>query len=82
MQGHDFTIDLRILKLGDCYIVLGVDWMKTVSLLIFDFNKLAVTFELEGKKLTLTGSLEIGECKMITGKKLQKMFKQNGTPVA
>jgi len=45
---------------------------QIVSPLIFDFSKLEATFELEGEKLTLTGSLEIGECKMITGKKLQE----------
>ncbi|XP_052198354.1 uncharacterized protein LOC127805643 [Diospyros lotus] len=63
MQGQEFC---RILKLGGCDRVLGVDWMKMVSPLVFDFNKLEVTFEMEGKKLTLTGSLETGECKLIT----------------
>jgi len=45
--------------------------MRTVSSLSFDFNKLEVTVEMEGKKLKLTGSLEQGECKMMTGTKLQ-----------
>lgn len=25
MQGQEFTADVRVLKLGDCHIVLGVD---------------------------------------------------------
>jgi len=45
MQGKEFKADLRILKLGGCDIVLGVDWMRTVSPLVFDFNKLEVTLE-------------------------------------
>ena len=67
MQGYEFTTNLGILKLGGCHIVLGVDWMKMVSPLIFDFNELEVTFELGGKRLTLTGSLEEGECKLVIG---------------
>jgi len=31
MGGHEFAVDLRILKLGGCHIILGVDWMRTVS---------------------------------------------------
>ena len=74
MQGHELSMDLRILKLGGCHIVLGVGWMKMVSPLIFDFNKLEVTFKLVGKRLTLTGSLEEGECKLVTGRRVQKLF--------
>ena len=54
MQGHEFTTDLRILRLGGCHVVLGINWMKTVSPLIFHFNTLEGTFEREGKRLMLT----------------------------
>jgi len=27
MGGYEFSVDLRILGLGGCHIVLGVDWM-------------------------------------------------------
>ena len=37
--------------------------MCTVSPLTFDFNKLEVTLEIGGRKLTLVGSLKHGECK-------------------
>lgn len=75
MHGERFATDLRLLKLGGCDIVLGVDWMKTVSPISFDFNKLEVTFEKHGRKLTLAGSLDTRICKIIIEKKLQKMFK-------
>ena len=48
--------------------------MRTVSPLTFDFNKLEVIVEMEGRKLTLVGSLEQGECKMINGRKLKKLI--------
>ena len=78
IQGHEFMA----LKLGDCDIVLGVDCMRIVSSVIFDFNKLEVTFEIEGKKLTLIGSMEMGACKLISGKKLQKFLKNKISQVA
>ena len=58
MQEYEFKVDLRVLELGGYDIVLGVDWMRTISPLTFDFNKLEVTAEMGGKKLTLVGSLE------------------------
>ena len=74
MQGQEFFMDLSVLELGGCDIVLGVDWMRTVSPLTFDFNKLEVTLDVVREKLTLVGSLEMGECKLITGKKLQMLL--------
>ena len=52
--------------------------MRKVSLLMFDFNKLEVTTEMESKKLTLVESLEQGEWKMINGRKLQKLIQYKG----
>lgn len=75
-RGHEFTIDLRILHLGGCQIVLGVNWMRTVSPLIFDFNILEVTFERGGRILTLTRCVEGGECKVISRNHLKRLFKQ------
>ncbi|XP_052177566.1 uncharacterized protein LOC127791623 [Diospyros lotus] len=40
MQGESFEADLRLLKLGDCDIMLGLDWMKQVSLISFDLNRM------------------------------------------
>ena len=74
MQRQKFSMDLRVLELGGCDIVFRVDWMRTVSPLMFDFNRLEVIMEVDGKKLKLVGSLESGECRIITGKKLQKLF--------
>jgi len=56
MSGQEFLANLRILKLGGCHVVLGVDWMKSVSPLVFDFNTLEVTFRWEDQQVTLHGS--------------------------
>ena len=55
--------------------------MKQVSPISFDFNWMEMTFEKGGKKMTLTSSREIGACKMITGRKLQKLLKHKWAQV-
>ena len=75
-------VDLRLLKLGGFGVVLGVDWMKGVSPISFDFNKMEVTFEKDGNTKTLSGNHESGMCKMISGKRLQRMFKSKFSQVA
>ncbi|XP_052171653.1 uncharacterized protein LOC127787633 [Diospyros lotus] len=82
MQGETFKTDLRLLKLRGCHIMLGVDWMKDVSPINFDFNKMEVTMEKDGRRVTLQGNVESGICKMIKGKKLQKLFKYKIAQVA
>ena len=82
MQGENFEADLKLLNLGGCDVVLGVDWMKHVSLICFDFNRMEVMFEKEGRRMTLLGSKEVGMCKMITGKRLQRILKQKMNKVS
>jgi len=56
--------------------------MREVSPICFDFNKMEVTFEKGGKRMTLIGSAEVGTCKMISGKKLHKLLRSKWTQVA
>ena len=49
--------------------------MKEVSPISFDFNRMEVCFEKEGRRMTLSGDKETGTCKMISGKRLQRVFK-------
>ncbi|XP_026379637.1 uncharacterized protein LOC113274474 [Papaver somniferum] len=71
MQGHPFVFDVRILELGGCDMVLGVDWMRNISPVKFDFKKMTVSFSQEGKEVELKGifdevrvsSMSIGACK-------------------
>jgi len=62
--------------------VLGVDWMRTVNPLIFYFNTLEVTFDKGGRRLTLTGCGEGGECKAISESHLKKLFEQEEGTIA
>ena len=49
--------------------------MKGVSLISFDFNRMEVSFEKEGKRMTITGGREARMCKLITGKGLRRVMK-------
>ena len=82
MQGETFEAGLRLLKLRGCQIILGVNWMKRVSSINFNFNKMEVTLAKEGKRVTLQGNVESGTCKMIKGKRLKKLLKYKLTQVA
>ena len=50
--------------------------MKGVSPISFDFNRMKVSFETEGRKMTLSEGKEVGMCKMISGKRLQRVIKR------
>lgn len=40
IQAHRFKADLRELKLADCQMILGVDWLRDLSPVTFDFRGL------------------------------------------
>lgn len=42
MQNQRFSADPRVLKLADCQMVLGVDWLKDLSPVTFDFKNLTL----------------------------------------
>jgi hypothetical protein len=45
MQDYEFRADLRTLKLRRCNnIVLGVDWLRLYSPILFDFIKIKLSF--------------------------------------
>ncbi|XP_026416204.1 uncharacterized protein LOC113311598 [Papaver somniferum] len=76
-EEHEFQWDMRLLKLGGCDMVLGVDWMKIMSPMSFDFQKLTVTFTTNGKTITLQGNTSSAQISMISGSDLHKWLKKN-----
>jgi hypothetical protein len=47
-QSYEFKANLRVLKLERHDIVLGVDWLKKYSSILFNFIKLRLSFKKEG----------------------------------
>jgi len=75
MQSYEFVADLMILKLGRCDMVLGVDWLRKFSPILFDFIKMKITFKKEGRMLELKGIIETTSFQPMTIEKVQKNLK-------
>ncbi|KAL4384039.1 hypothetical protein GQ457_15G021620 [Hibiscus cannabinus] len=72
MQGYQFEHDFRVLQLGGCDMVLGVDWMKKYSPVMMDFNEMTLSFQHGPQYITLHGGKKLPSVKLISGDKLQK----------
>ncbi|XP_026444472.1 uncharacterized protein LOC113344718 [Papaver somniferum] len=62
MQGHKFCGDLRLIPLGGCDIVLGVDWLKNLG---------------DCKKITLTGDPQKTSLSMMSGSAVKKFLQKH-----
>lgn len=54
-QGHEFCNEITVLPLGGEDVVLGVQWLKTLGPVTFDFNSLQLQFVQDGDQITLQG---------------------------
>ena len=55
MQGHIFSVNLNALPLGDCELVLGIQWLRTLGLIQSDFLAMSMQFLHLGTTVTLFG---------------------------
>lgn len=55
IQGSKFVIPFHILELGGCDVVLGIQWLKTLGSIQWNFNNMSLQFERDGSKLLLQG---------------------------
>ena len=56
-------------------MVLGVDWLRKFSQILFDFIKMKITFKKEGRMLELKGIIETASLQPMTVEKVQKNLK-------
>jgi len=55
MQGYSFNPKLYLLTLGGCDLVLGVDWLRLLGPILWDFVELTMKFQQGEKELQLQG---------------------------
>jgi hypothetical protein len=55
VQGTVFRTELFILPLAGCDVVLGIQWLMTLGPIVWDFTKLQMEFQYEGKNCMLQG---------------------------
>ena len=49
MQGKEFKAYMRLIPLGDCDTVLGIQWLAPLGLIFWDFKNLRMEFSWNGK---------------------------------
>ncbi|CAL1414734.1 unnamed protein product [Linum trigynum] len=76
MQGQEFGFDVRTLDLPAHDLVLGWDWLETISPFQVDLKKRQLAFEWHGRTLTLQGLTREGQCKMMSGRDFQQLLKK------
>lgn len=76
MQGHQFCWDLRVLPLGGCDMVLGVDWLKQLGDVVFNLTQRKIAFMHQAIQITLLGnSSSNSSISMISGNTFRNFIK-------
>ena len=68
---------MRTLKLGGSDMVVGVDWLKKYSPVVFDFNFLFIQFSKDGQTVTLNSNDYEGELSLLRESKARKWFRKH-----
>ncbi|KAF8405189.1 hypothetical protein HHK36_010089 [Tetracentron sinense] len=55
IQQHTFTTDVYLLHFGGCDMVLGAQWLRTLSPILWDFENLWMRFQDSNSDITLQG---------------------------
>ncbi|XP_035551117.1 uncharacterized protein LOC118349692 [Juglans regia] len=71
VQGTKFLVPFHVLTLGGCDIVLGVQWLKTLGPIQWDFTNMSMQFEIAGQQLFLQGLLS-GQVQVDAGIRMLK----------
>ena len=73
-QKECFTTDVLLIPLGSCDMVLGIQWLKTLGSIKWDFTKLEMVFNVQGHEMVLTG-ISPQKLKVLKGVPSDKVFK-------
>jgi hypothetical protein len=73
MQGNTITTAFYVLTLGGCDIVLGIEWLRTLGPILWDFLHLTMQYSQAGKQILLTGLNPMGST-MEDGNQFLKTF--------
>ena len=60
MQGQVFVVDLNVLALGDCELVLGAQWLRTLGLIQWYFLEMSMVSQHLDSIVKLVGLQPMG----------------------
>jgi hypothetical protein len=75
LKSHMFYIDM-----GDCDIVLGVEWLKTLGPILMDFKELTMQFDQEGQQYKFQGII-VSSPKIISSHRMENLLKKGHSGV-
>jgi hypothetical protein len=67
MQGHIFSMDFYLLSLAGCDVVLGIQWLRSLGPILWDFIKLTMVFDYEGRSCLLQGLVTLNTLDLVEG---------------
>ncbi|XP_070022382.1 uncharacterized protein [Nicotiana sylvestris] len=73
MQGVSFDSDMLVLPIGDCSMVLGIQWLITLGDIMWNFKKLRMEFSIMGHKVSLR-EIQPPATKMIPHTSMNKLL--------
>ncbi|XP_057780007.1 uncharacterized protein LOC130998610 [Salvia miltiorrhiza] len=76
MGACQFSSAMRLLRLGGCDMVVGVDLLRQLGPITFNFGEQNIKFTREGKDILLQGIKQEMTLKMITGKKFKRALRK------
>jgi hypothetical protein len=75
LQQVIFTADVIVLPLVCCDLILGIQWLKSLGPILWDFDKLQMEFSTHGRKVVLRGA-KTPSLKLINNKSFAKVLQQ------
>lgn len=75
LQQATFTADVIVLPLVLCDLILGIQWLRSLGPILWDFDKLQMEFSCKGKKFVLRGAKPSG-VKLINNKTFSQAVQQ------
>ena len=64
------------MPLGECDVILGTQWLRTLGPILWDFVELWMQFSINGKKHTSRG-LKTGSLSIISSHRIENFLKMN-----
>ena len=74
LRGTTFTTDVLLLPLGNCDMVLGIQWLETLGAIQWNFKTLTMDFKLNGRRYVLRGGQSNQSVAEVSEKEMDKLI--------
>lgn len=77
-QGHTYSWDMKVIQMGAYDAILGYDWLRAHSPMIYDWEARTISFQDNGSQVQLTGTYPKQQALMaLSAEQLQKWYLSN-----